>query len=326
MSSATPSNKPNTTRRLKGATAPAGLAADPAPIPVVRTRTPASPSAPPAPPRVPVERAAPQIQTTLASSGQRPSRRLGWSLVTLGLILTTGILAGGLIGIILSVIGLIVWVVGVVRVARGKSGSAVEAHQRRRRLRWPLIATVLLIVTAATGITGYLMWHNGSGHTVLPFAGLDEPEGVAVDSAGNVYVVDRNDNRILELPAGSSTQVVLPFSGLNYPQIVSVDAAGNVCDVPDLNQRPVAEIGSRRGGANRHAAPWHQRFIYDSRRCRQPIRHTRQTVGEAGSRVPARRPCSRLATSIRSLGVAVDPAGEIYARRVSPRPSTEADG
>jgi serine/threonine-protein kinase len=37
---------------------------------------------------------------------------------------------------------------------------------------------------------------------VLPFAGLNLPQGVAVDRAGNVYVADRfNDSgRVLKLP------------------------------------------------------------------------------------------------------------------------------
>ncbi len=36
----------------------------------------------------------------------------------------------------------------------------------------------------------------------LPFVGLTHPTGVAVDSAGNVYVTDFDNNRVLKLPAG----------------------------------------------------------------------------------------------------------------------------
>jgi serine/threonine-protein kinase len=52
---------------------------------------------------------------------------------------------------------------------------------------------------------------------VLPFTGLSNPLGVAVDTAGNVYVTDNSNNRVLKLQAGSSTQDVLPFTGLKNP-------------------------------------------------------------------------------------------------------------
>jgi serine/threonine-protein kinase len=43
-----------------------------------------------------------------------------------------------------------------------------------------------------------------SAQTVLPFTGrrFFWPEGVAVDSAGNLYVTDMYNNRVLKLPAG----------------------------------------------------------------------------------------------------------------------------
>ncbi|KEP41928.1 hypothetical protein [Mycobacterium kansasii] len=36
---------------------------------------------------------------------------------------------------------------------------------------------------------------------MLPFAGLSGPHGVAVDSGGNLYVVDTVNNRVLKLTA-----------------------------------------------------------------------------------------------------------------------------
>jgi serine/threonine-protein kinase len=35
--------------------------------------------------------------------------------------------------------------------------------------------------------------------TVLPFTGLDYPDGVAVDSGGNLYVTDSQNSRVLKL-------------------------------------------------------------------------------------------------------------------------------
>ncbi|MCV7257135.1 protein kinase [Mycobacterium shimoidei] len=58
---------------------------------------------------------------------------------------------------------------------------------------------------------------------VLPFTALINPSGVAVDLAGDVYVADFSNVRVLRLPAGSNTQVELPFTGLTGPASLTVD-------------------------------------------------------------------------------------------------------
>ena len=108
---------------------------------------------------------------------------------------------------------------------------------RRRRLQVTLaVITGIVVVLAAAGITGYVLWPHSSasqtrtgqpappsgqtaqpapppGQTVLPFTGLDEPGGVAVDGAGNLYVTESFtvgtpsaphfvDSRVVKLAAG----------------------------------------------------------------------------------------------------------------------------
>jgi serine/threonine-protein kinase len=79
---------------------------------------------------------------------------------------------------------------------------------------------------------------GSSTPTVLPFAGLYQPQGVAVDTNGAVYVADFN-NRVVKVAAGSNNQTVLPFSGLNYPEGVAVDTSGNVYVADRGNDRVV---------------------------------------------------------------------------------------
>jgi hypothetical protein len=59
-----------------------------------------------------------------------------------------------------------------------------------------------LVVILAVYITVYLLWPHAPRQTVLPFTGLADPTGVAVDTTGTVYVTDISSNRVLKLPAG----------------------------------------------------------------------------------------------------------------------------
>jgi DNA-binding beta-propeller fold protein YncE len=64
--------------------------------------------------------------------------------------------------------------------------------------------------------------------TELPFTGLSNPYGAAVDGAGSVYVTDNENRQVVKLEAGTNAQTVLPFTGLDAPSRVAVDGAGNV--------------------------------------------------------------------------------------------------
>ena len=59
-------------------------------------------------------------------------------------------------------------------------------------------------------------------------SGLNHPNGVAVDGAGNVYLADTGNNAIKKWTMTSNTVTTLVASGLNGPAGVAVDAAGNV--------------------------------------------------------------------------------------------------
>src|ERR1700739_4088817 len=136
--------------------------------------------------------------------------------------------------------------------------AAHRSHPQRRRAMLALIAAVVVILASA-GITSYLLHRPSttspapqtptaqsaapSVQTVVPFTGLTGPLGVAVDTAGNLYVTDVSNNRVLELAAGSATQSVLPFTGLKSPQGVAVDAAGDVY-VADWGNHQVVKLAA----------------------------------------------------------------------------------
>ncbi len=62
---------------------------------------------------------------------------------------------------------------------------------------------------------------------------------MAVDPAGNVYVTDTDNNRVLMLAAGSSAQTVLPFGSVPVPWGIAVDNAGTVYVADRGNDRTV---------------------------------------------------------------------------------------
>ena len=92
----------------------------------------------------------------------------------------------------------------------------------------------------------------GNSHqTVLPFTGIKDADGVAVDTNGNVYVTDYHNpcaaskppcfssegGRVLKLAAGASTPTVLPLNGLSRSWGVAVDTHGTVYVADSINDR-----------------------------------------------------------------------------------------
>ena len=295
-------------------TPPVSATPAPPPTPVVRSRPPAHSkplvrqSAPPVPPPRPAPAPAPQIQTPPPPPGHRPSRRLKWPLIALGIIL---LVAAFLFNIsALLTVGLVALVIGMVLMAMGRMGRAVGGQRPRRRLKWPLIAAIVVVLAASAGITGYLLWPK-RGQT-LPFTGLNRPYGVAVDAAGSVYVTEENNNRVVKLAAGSTTQSVLPFTGLNHPRGVAVDAVGDMYVVDNGNNR-VVELAA--GSTTESVLPFTG--------LNEPIDVVVDTAGnlyvtdENNDRVLKLAPGSSIPTvlpfsGLGPWGVAVDTAGNLY--------------
>ncbi len=58
-------------------------------------------------------------------------------------------------------------------------------------------------------------------------SGLNYPIGIALDGAGDVFIGDQNNARVVEVTPGG-VQTTVPFTGLQQPWGVAVDAAGDV--------------------------------------------------------------------------------------------------
>lgn len=148
--------------------------------------------------------------------------------------------------------------------------------------------------------------------TVLPFSGLYQPQGLAVDANGTVYVADFN-NRVVKLAAGSNTQSVLPFTGLTYPQGVGVDAIGNIY-VADRGNNRVVKLDAKSNtqadlpftGLNHPDGvavdPSGTVYVTDSD-------NDRVLKLNSGSSTPTELPFTGLAVP---SGIAVDTAGAVY--------------
>jgi sugar lactone lactonase YvrE len=134
-------------------------------------------------------------------------------------------------------------------VALDAAGDLYIADRCNHRIR-KVTAGGTITTAAGNGVQGY----SGDGGPATA-ASLDYPWGVAVDSGGNLYIADTDNNRLRKVaPGGTITTVagngVAKYSGdggpataasLNYPRGVAVDAAGNLY-IADSNNRRIRKV------------------------------------------------------------------------------------
>jgi sugar lactone lactonase YvrE len=126
-------------------------------------------------------------------------------------------------------------------------GGPVGAGNGSNEIGGMVTSTALLNIQSAAGVatnklgTFYLTDSQGNAvysfipatsalpatYQKLNFSGLNGPGAIAVDSSGDLFVSDVNNDRIVELTAGGSQKsIAVPQSG--YPLGVAVDGSGNL--------------------------------------------------------------------------------------------------
>ncbi len=160
----------------------------------------------------------------------------------------------------------------------------------RRQPKWAGVAALIVVIAAAGIVLSVItsqQHKNSNGsygpQVTLPFTVLDAPAGVAVDTAGNLYVTDYRNNRVVKLAAGSTTQTVLPFTGLDNPDAVAVDSRRQ-----PLHRQPWHRSGGQTGGGLIHPDGAAVHRPQPAQRCgggcqRQPLHRRRQQQPGAGA-------------------------------------------
>jgi sugar lactone lactonase YvrE len=133
-------------------------------------------------------------------------------------------------------------------IAYDAAGNLYIADLNHNVIREVTVAGIITTI-AGTGEQGFA----GDGGAAIS-ALLDSPAGIAVDTAGNVYIADTHNNRIRKVSAGLISTIagtgIASFSGdggsaaiatLNHPTALASDASGNLY-VADTDNHRIRKI------------------------------------------------------------------------------------
>lgn len=132
-------------------------------------------------------------------------------------------------------------------VAVDAAGDIYIADRHNHRVR--VVGANGVISTSAGNGSGSAGSFSGDGASSMPSA-LAKPTSVSVDTAGNVYIADTNNQRIRQVSGGAIATIAgtgeqgyagdggpLTAAVLNAPRAAVVDSTGNLLIADTLNQR-----------------------------------------------------------------------------------------
>ncbi len=140
-------------------------------------------------------------------------------------------------------------------VAVDSAGDVFIADTGNNRIREVAASTGDIMTIAGNGSAGY-----DGDNVPATWGGLSSPQGVAVDSAGDVFIADTGNNYVREIKAGTTTIYAVAGNGKGYsgdggqaalaqltsPAGVAVDSAGDIF-IADTGNNCVREVSAATG-------------------------------------------------------------------------------
>jgi len=152
------------------------------------------------------------------------------------------------------------------------TGNVYIADLSDYRVRMVAASTGIITTVAGNGSGGY----SGDGGAATS-AKLNAPDGVAVDSSGNIYIADVNNDVVREVLASTGVistvagNGVLGYSGdggaatsakLQYPVGLAVDSSGNIY-IADSWNFSIREVSASTGDISTVAGNGHNGYSGD---------------------------------------------------------------
>jgi len=116
---------------------------------------------------------------------------------------------------------------GDLQVSKSVKGTYLRKRLAKTAVTLLVMSSMMALSTYAPGGTAFAA--SGAWKDITDGGSFNGPGGIAVDSAGDVFVTNGGSNTIEELPSGSSTWKDITYGGsFNYPAGIAVDSNGDV--------------------------------------------------------------------------------------------------